>query len=67
MYNYTLGEIAYMYDWTIQYKEISVIVLEQPYVSGSGRVKINVYSILSGKVFEVYPEELYRSKSGAVI
>ena len=67
MYNYTEGDIAYMYDWSIQYREISVIVLEQPHVSGSGRAKINVYNISSGKVFEVYPEELYRSKSGAVI
>ncbi len=67
MYNYTQGEIAYMYDWSIQYREISVIVLEQPAVSGSGRAKINVYSISSGKVFQVYPEELYRTKSGATI
>jgi hypothetical protein len=67
MYNYTQGEIAYMYDWSIQYKEISVIVLEQPHVSGSGRAMISVYSISSGKVFQVYPEELYRTKSGAVI
>jgi len=67
MYRYMEGDIAYMYDWSIQYREISVIVLEQPAVSGSGRAKINVYNISSGKVFEVYPEELYRSKSGETI
>ena len=59
------GDIMYYYDWTVHYKEMAVIVLEQPAVTG--RANVSVYVILSGKVMDLWPEELYRTKSGGVI